>query len=154
MHPRARSAELIVRRLEDEVVVYDRRRHRAHCLNRSAAEVLGACDGRRTPREIGRLLGLSMELVWTALTALSKAQLLEAPVAVPPRAPSRRQALKAAGVLVPAVLTVLAPATAEAAQSCLDLNKNCQKNHPPPCCPGLTCRDVQVGGSTQTRCVP
>jgi hypothetical protein len=146
---------LIIRCLEDEVLVYDRRRHRAHCLNRPAADVLTACDGARTPRDIAETLALPIDLVWTALEALSKARLLEVDVARPARRPSRRQALKAAaGVLVPAVLTILVPSSAEAAQSCLDLNKNCKKNNPPPCCPGLTCRDVQIGNATQQRCVP
>ncbi|MBV9278705.1 MAG: hypothetical protein JOZ41_01360, partial [Chloroflexi bacterium] len=43
--PRARKNGLIVRELEDEVLVYDLERHRAHCLNRAAGLVWKHADG-------------------------------------------------------------------------------------------------------------
>src|SRR5262245_1283049 len=43
---------LIVRRLKDELILYDRKTNRAYCLNRVAGEVWGLCDGKTTLSEI------------------------------------------------------------------------------------------------------
>ena len=146
---------MIVRSMEDETLVYDLRSHRAHCLNGPAAKVWLRCDGEQSLDAIARSAGMEEVDVEVALVALAQARLLEAPYAprTSARMMTRRGSLRALGALVPAVATVLAPRAASAA-SCLNLNKNCKKNNPPPCCPGLTCRDVQVGNSTQQRCVP
>ena len=37
--PRARQDELVVEELQDETLVYDLKRHKARCLNRTAALV-------------------------------------------------------------------------------------------------------------------
>ena len=39
MKPRARTEGLVVTELPDELLVYDLERHRAHCLNPTAALV-------------------------------------------------------------------------------------------------------------------
>ena len=46
--PAARTSGLVVRELAEETLVYDEERHRAHCLNRTAALVWRHCDG-KTP---------------------------------------------------------------------------------------------------------
>ena len=43
--PRARQDELVVEELSDETLVYDLKRHKANCLNRTAALVWQDCDG-------------------------------------------------------------------------------------------------------------
>ena len=45
MLARRREDGLIVREVDGETLVYDRRRHKAHCLNRAAALVWRQCDG-------------------------------------------------------------------------------------------------------------
>jgi len=47
--PQARSEDLVIQDIGDEVLVYDLTRHKAHCLNRTAALVWRKCDGTRTP---------------------------------------------------------------------------------------------------------
>ena len=80
--PVARRARLLVRELAEEVVVYDEERHRAHCLNRTAAIVWQNCDGRTTVSGIAGRVGerlsahVSDEVVWLALEQLAEFGLL------------------------------------------------------------------------------
>jgi hypothetical protein len=46
MFPRARAENLTVRVLGDETLVYDQERHKAHCLNATAALVWRHCNGK------------------------------------------------------------------------------------------------------------
>lgn len=57
--PKARSKALITKEVDGELLVYDRTRDKAHCLNESAAAIWKLCDGRTTPAEIARKLGSS-----------------------------------------------------------------------------------------------
>ncbi|MBW1688466.1 MAG: PqqD family protein, partial [Deltaproteobacteria bacterium] len=81
--------------LPDELLVYDLERHKAHCLNPTAALVFKHCDGRTSVKQIARTLGSELEfaaderLVWLSLERLGKANLLEArpaPAPLPTRA--------------------------------------------------------------------
>ena len=54
--PRARTDGLVINELTDEVLVYDLKRDKAHCLNAAAASVWKQCDGRTTVAEIARRL--------------------------------------------------------------------------------------------------
>ena len=78
--PRKRDHGLIVREMDDETLVYDRRRHKAHCLNRAAALVWRHCDGATSVADLARLvheqLGMpgSAEMVRFALDRLARAR--------------------------------------------------------------------------------
>ena len=68
-----------------ETLVYDLERHRAHCLNPTAALVWSACDGRRDAAAIARAIAgevpeASVELVQVALVKLQS--MLERPTTV------------------------------------------------------------------------
>jgi len=131
MKPEKRREGLVATEMEDEVLVYDLDRHRAHCLNSSAAAVFRRCDGRTTVREIARRLhanepvGAAEAAVRLALERLDEAHLLEAPVRDTKGAPalSRRELIRRAavlsGVLLPAITSVVAPTPAEAAATCV-----------------------------------
>ena len=131
MLPLARRDDLIVRELADETLVYETRRHKAHCLNRSAALVWSNCDGRKTVQELSELVRdkldvqASDDLVEQALDKLGKAGLLESGLAMPARSqlPTRRGMLAKVGLalsMAPAVISVTAP-KAQAAASVLVL---------------------------------
>lgn len=129
MKPRVRRGGLIVRKLPEEVLVYDRERHQAHCLNPSAALVFRRADGRR--------LGVPADERWVhlALDDLRRAHLLATPDATGPRSTSRRRLLKRMGVAavaLPAVASVLAPTPAEAANTCV-LESSCAGRDGQPC---------------------
>ena len=125
--PRARKERLLLRELQEELLVYDLERHKASCLNRMATLTWRRCDGRATVPEIAEALegelGIPVDerAVWLALERLSRAHLLEGPLALPSWAEgySRRQWVasvgKASAVLVPAVVSILSPIAAAAA---------------------------------------
>lgn len=145
MVPRAREDGLVVQELPEEVLVYDLDRHKAHCLNRTAALVWRHCDGQTTVAELANLLRRELKLtvdeavVWLALDRLGRAHLLRERV-IPPAGParlSRREAMRklalAGGlsILLPVVNSIVAPTAAQAA-SCVTGN-NCEDRTPPNC---------------------
>ena len=52
MLPRARKDDLLIQDLEDEVLIYDLKVDKAHCLNRAAATVWRHCNGRNTTAQL------------------------------------------------------------------------------------------------------
>ena len=132
MKPQSRRSGLLIRELPDELLVYDQEQHRAHCLNRTAALIFRQADGTRTPLDLARFLapvGSADEGVVTlALEQLAAAGLLEAVPsaaedAVPDAGMSRREVARrvglAAAILLPAVMSIVAPTPAEAAATCV-----------------------------------
>lgn len=130
--PEARSDGLIESDLAGDVVVYDTRADRVHCLNSSAAALWRLCDGNRGPEALSQALGIDdVEIVWHGLRQLGEQGLLVG--TVPDRKPepvSRRDALRkiviggAIGFAVPTVISIIAPAPADAA-SCKSLGQAC-----------------------------
>lgn len=138
----ARKEELIVKELPDEVLVYDLKRDKAHCLNRTAAFVWNHCDGRTSADEIARLMEkewrtpVSEDAVWFTLNKLSKAELLEERIVLPESKAgmSRRSAVRRLGfgalVAVPMVMSIVAPTAMAGAsvpapcQACIKKNAN------------------------------
>ena len=53
---RARHDELVVQELPDEVMVYDLKSHKAHCLNKTAAFIWNHCDGETSVADLVTLL--------------------------------------------------------------------------------------------------
>lgn len=120
--PRARNQGLLVRDLGDEVVVYDLESHRSHCLNRTAALVLRACDGQSTVGVIAAQVGRELrrpadeDLVRYTLRRLHDARLLD-PDTEAAATLTRRQLARRIGqaALLPVVISLLAPKPSEAA---------------------------------------
>jgi len=144
----ARREDLVIQELPGEVLLYDPRNHRAHCLNRPAAAVWRACDGARTVADLRVVataeLGapLAPEAVDLALRQLSEAGLLRAPL--PPAAErlTRRELARRLGAaaLVPALLSLTAPdAAAAAASGCRSRGQSCSGTGQGTCCVGLNC---------------
>ena len=144
--PRKRHDRLIVDDLSGEVLVYDLDRHKAHCLNETAALVWRACDGRATPAAIAARLTRQLknpvkeELIWLALRQLDQIDLLEDKVGPPPRLArmSRREMVRnltiAAAVTLPVVTSIISP-TAVQASTCLGSNQPCSTSA--QCCSGV-----------------
>ncbi len=149
--PRMREDGLVIDDLPDEVLVYDLERHEAHCLNRSAALVWRACDGRSSPADIARRLTMeldtqfSADLVLVALNQLERQNLLQQPATLPAQfiALSRRQMVRrlgfAAAVAVPLVTSIVAPTAVQAA-TCQQSGHPCIPNK--LCCSPLGCNGV------------
>jgi len=133
--PQARESQLVVREIDNEVLVYDLERDTALCLNQTAATVWKSCNGERTVGEITALVTVALgfevdeQVVWFALDQLSKDHLLEesAVLAVNGSGLTRRQLLKRVGVVaaaVPVITAVTAP-TAWAVNSCVPSGQPC-----------------------------
>lgn len=179
--PRARSNGLVIKKLADEVLVYDLDTHKAHCLNRAAALVWSYCDGRKTVAEITRLMEAQAEgpftedVVWLALNQLERFSLLEERLEWPgrPSVLSRRELARRLGVAtalaLPFIASIKAPAAIQAA-TCGAIGTACTTNA--RCCSGIcisgTCAclgqnvpctsDVQCCsnrcGSANPKCLP
>lgn len=57
--PKARSEGIITKEVDGELLIYDRARDQAHCLNETAAAVWKRCDGQSGVQEIGEHLARS-----------------------------------------------------------------------------------------------
>ena len=54
--PRARNEGLLVQEMPDELLVYDLVRHKAHCLNQTAAMIWTRCDGKTSVKQMAAFL--------------------------------------------------------------------------------------------------
>ena len=163
MVPRAREDRLVVRELPDEVLVYDLDRHKAHCLNRTAALVWRHCDGQTTVAEMARLLQkewnapVDEAVVRLALDRLGRAHLLRERVSPPPgparlsrREVMRRLALVGGlSVLLPVVMSIVAPTAVQAASKCTQLQ--CETGKPTSTCGG--CLNLPCSDNPGTKCI-
>lgn len=94
--PRARKDGLLEETVGEELLLYDRDSHTAHCLSPIAACVWRHCDGEHDIAELARLAGASESLVADALHELREKDLLAAePVLMQSTIPgeSRREAI-------------------------------------------------------------
>jgi hypothetical protein len=76
--PRARQDGLIEEAVGEELLLYDRDSHTAHCLSPIAAHVWQHCDGEHDLAELAVLAGVSDDLVASALYDLREKNLLDA----------------------------------------------------------------------------
>jgi hypothetical protein len=145
--PLARQKGLVVHELQDEVLVYDLDRHRAHSLNRVAAMVWRHCDGSTTVADMTALLEGELrlppdeELVWLALNRLERAHLLHEKLSLPAGVPnsSRRALLRTAAMVggLALVTSVVAPEAAYATSTCGTCGTGqvcCHKSNQAPSC--------------------
>jgi PqqD family protein of HPr-rel-A system len=120
---RARTNNLVVESLGDEVLVFDQESEKCHALNKTAAIVWQHCDGQATLTDLAAKLAAETSLpadediVRFALGQLGKAGLLEEPISRPSGEPSlsRRRLIKKFGLvgglalLLPVVESIVAP---------------------------------------------
>jgi coenzyme PQQ synthesis protein D (PqqD) len=152
--PRARTQNLLIRRLDGEVLVYDQDRAKGICLNAFAAEVWERCDGSASADGIAEAMteahaeAVDERAVWLALDQLSRSNLLDEPVTLAPAmlgGASRREFLRTLRIgtvaALPVVTSIVVPRAADA-QSCRPNGAACTANG--QCCSG-TCS----GGTCQ-----
>src|SRR4051794_25272966 len=77
LRPIARSEDLVIEEVGDELLVYDLSNDGAHCLGAAAARVWRACDGKTAAASLEAKLGLDSETVSGALQQLEECSLLE-----------------------------------------------------------------------------
>lgn len=121
--PRSRTSELVCVESGKELLLYDTDRNQAFCLNETAALIWHECDGKTPIDEVAIARGIDRELVLLTLDGLRKKRLLTGADKrrFLPDGVSRRRLLVQAGMAamaVPVILSVVAPAAAQAA-SCI-----------------------------------
>jgi len=151
--PQVRLDGLIVRELDNEILIYDTETNKAHCLNETAALVWKECDGQSTAAEITRRLSqrlgtkIDERVVWFALKQFSRDRLLAEKVTMPAALISaglnRREMVRVLGlaavVAVPLVTSIVAPTAVQAA-TCLPPGGGCSTSA--QCCSGLCSNNV------------
>jgi hypothetical protein len=137
--------EGVSRQVHDELLIYDPRTNRGHCLNQAAAAVWMACDGKsdviQIVRDVRKKLRADFDerIVWMALAKLEKAGLLSQHGVLHSkgRLLSRRDVMRRIGtvaaVALPVITSILVPTAAQAA-SCFPLLHTCSNNG--QCCSG------------------
>lgn len=159
--PKARKNDLVTRQIPGELLVYDLKRHKAFCLNDTAASIWKNCNGKRTISDLARGTGtggkngFDEKVVWLAVDQLEKSNLLEQKVFRPANLPpvSRRGLIRMgiAGAIALPIVTMIASPTASAAGTPIT-NAICTTPGRPTApggCGGNPCTDV--AGKT---CIP
>jgi hypothetical protein len=123
--PNARKDDLVTRQIPGELLVYDLKRHKAYCLNNTAAAVWKSADGKHTISDLvaelekGQKSPVDERIVWLALDQLEKSCLLQTKAAKPSGLPavSRRDLIRAgiATAIALPLVTMIASPTAQAA---------------------------------------
>jgi hypothetical protein len=152
MLPMRREKDILIEELPGETLVYDQKRHKVHCLNEAAAVVWRHCDGQTTLAQLAKVvreetnLPKSEEVVQFALSHLAKCQLLTDPPDYRNTEAARwsrrdfARKLGVAAVVVPAVMTIMAPtAAAGSSNICAATAWNGKTGGGSDNCPGLSC---------------
>jgi hypothetical protein len=138
--PLARSADLIVDNIGDELLVYDTSTNRAHSLNTVSAAVWKACDGTRNANEIAVHIDLDLAAVELALDNLSDVELISGHrrTGISRRTALRRITVGAAGLAValPVIRSISAPTAAMAGSACDRNGSSCDTTA--SCCSGIS----------------
>ncbi len=165
--PKARKADLVTRQIPGELLVYDLKRHKAFCLNDTAATIWKNCNGKRTVADLAAQVEkdqhtpVDEKVIWLALDQFEKSHLLQAktvrPINLPPI--SRRSLIRAGiitAITLPIVTMIAAP-TAQAAGTTIT-PAVCGSRHPNdpggcganPCTGGGTCQSPNPGNNPCT----
>jgi len=130
-HPLARTADLLVEEFGDELLIYDQRSDRAHCLTPAASRIWGACDGSASVEQLGSALNLDAATLARALEELEACGLLDNG---PATGVTRREAtaklvrIGAAAASAPLIYSITAPAPAMAASQAACAAIGCPAN--------------------------
>jgi hypothetical protein len=117
--PLARSEDLVVEELGDELLVYDLTTDQAHALGPAAARVWRACDGKTDAVAFSVELGLDDETITRALDELRANRLLDEGTELAPGISRRDLSVKVAKVggavaATPLIVSLAAPLPAAA----------------------------------------
>lgn len=124
--PKSLQNDIIIQELADELLIYNTKTNRAHCLNQTARLIWDECDGAKTISEISRAVSrrtgakVGEDLIWFAVERFKQDGLLANAdeVILPEVNYSRREAVRRVGlaavVALPAVTSIVAPSAAMA----------------------------------------
>ena len=128
--PLAKTSDILVQQLENELLVYDLKTNKAFCLNETSAMIYQLCDGAKTTADISNLMSRKLktpvpkDFISLALDSFKKEDLLEESerIEIDFNGLTRRQVIKQVGlaslIALPIVSSVVAP-SAVLAFSCV-----------------------------------
>ena len=135
--PLARSKDLVIQNLGEEILVYDLNTNRVFNLNETSAIVYNACDGKTTFEELKQKSNFRDEVIFLALDQLKKEELIEVDSSYvsPFAGMSRREVIRKVGfasmIALPVISSLVAPKAANA-QSVTCRNTECNLTGNPP----------------------
>lgn len=142
--PVSRRQELVIQKIDNELLVYDLKTNKAHHLTETAAYIWQHCDGNNSISDLKTLVEkkfdtkINEDFIWLALDQLNRENLLDSKI--PSHGISRREVLKkigvAAMVALPIVASLSVPNTALATSTCGNV---CSPANPRTCAPGCRC---------------
>lgn len=129
LFPIARTSEIIIQELEQELLVYDLTTNHAYQLNKTLMIVYQACDGKTSFSELQRKHKFTDDLLNFALDELQRNNLLSGARTEYFAEMSRRAAIKKVGlgtlVALPVISALAAPSAAAAASNCAATGQSC-----------------------------
>lgn len=118
--PRARSVDVVIQKLDREILIYDLKTDKAYSLNETSAIVYQSCDGETSFDDLRSGHRFTDDLIFLALDELKRENLIEADKALvsPLAGMSRREAIRRAGlgtmIALPLISSLTAPTAAHA----------------------------------------
>lgn len=143
--PRARTDGLVLQEVQEEIIVYDPKSDETHLLNKTAALVWKASDGKHTIAALAHMVAHATntvpneEIVRYSLAQLQRKGLLAATVETGSVSTmTRRQFLGkfAVAVAVVPIVHTMKAGSLNQVSSCAGAGQPCVTQR---CCPGLTC---------------
>jgi hypothetical protein len=150
--PKQRTSDVVVQDYNDEILIYDLRENKAHCLNKTSAEIWRDCDGSKSIDQLAEIYG-GHEVVWLAINEMQSRNLVEdVDVSATFSGMSRREVVKKIGlgsmVALPVIASLVAPSSVHAQASCVTSGGTCSiKAGSTPCCGGLQCLGTNPAGN-------
>lgn len=143
LKPRAKSDNLVVQDLADEILIYNLENNKAFALNETARLVWQSCDGKNDVGQIAASMTKKLDqnvpddLVLLALNDLRKQNLVEPGADLPAfSASTRREVIKRAGLASMVALPVIGSMLAPKAVMAISVNCNACSMKADPCIPG------------------
>ena len=165
--PSMRTANLVVKELSNEILIYDLEKNKAFCLNETARLIMDECDGVKSIDEAAESLnrklkaGISEEMIWMVIEQLKNANFIKQEYEIPVQTTrvTRRKILQSAatlGIALPIITSLVAPTAAHAQSNCLGGEQSCINENDTSCCQGFICVNVESGptGFLCLGCVP
>lgn len=136
--PRGRRNDVVVQRLNGELLIYDLKINKAYCLNDTATRIYDLCNGENSIDDIDKKLNLQLDrhvdeyLVPLVLEQLKKDNLLDDAQEFKTglEGLSRREVIRKLGIssmiAIPVISSLIAPTAVAAASTCSCVNPgNC-----------------------------
>jgi hypothetical protein len=120
--PLARTKDLVLQDLGNEILIYDLKINKAYCLNETSAIIFQNCDGKTSFDELSAKANLTDEVIFYALDQLQKDNLIEGEEILFFKGLTRREVIRRVGlasvIALPVVAGIIAPTAAHAQSGC------------------------------------